>query len=140
MFVGVCRLSLRVPHSHSLKDKRAVVRRLRDRVAQQFGLALREIDGADTWQRADLGFAVCGRERAETDQTLRRVIGFVAAHGQGEIAAVRQEVLVFGDDWFAAATPWLAPADDGGDGRAEVDPSWVPAAWLADDTKDDDKS
>ena len=125
MFVGVARVSLRIEHSHSLKDKRAVVRRLRDRVAQQHGVALREIDGADTWQRADLGFALCARDRAEADESLRRVIGFIAAHGQGEIAAVRREVVAFGDDWFASATPWSA----GGEG---LDPSWAPAEWLDD--------
>ena len=125
MFVGVGRVSLRIPHSHSLKDKRAVVRRLRDRIAQEFRLALREVDGADTWQRADLGFAVCGRDRAETEETLRRVIGFVAKHGQGELAAVRQEILAFGDDWFADATPWSAPT-------VGPDASWAPAEWLAD--------
>jgi uncharacterized protein YlxP (DUF503 family) len=123
MFVGVVRVSLRIEHSHSLKDKRAVVRRLRDRVAQQFGVALREVDGADTWQRADLGFAVCARDRAEADETLRRVIGFIAAHGQGELAAVRREVLAFGDDWFAAAAPWSA-APEG------PDASWAPPEWL----------
>lgn len=126
MFVGVGRVSVRIPHSHSLKDKRAVVRRLRDRVAQQFGLALREVDGADTWQRADLGFAVCARDRAEADETLRRVVGFIATHGQGELAAVRREVVTFGDDWFAAATPWVA--DEG------ADASWAPAEWLEDKT------
>ena|SRR6187549_896119 len=123
MFVGVGRVSVRISHSHSLKDKRAVVRRLRDRVAQQFGLALREIDGADTWQRADLGFALCARDRAEADETLRRVIGFVAAHGQGEIAAVRTEVVPFGDDWFADATPYAGPTEG-------PDASWAPAEWL----------
>lgn len=131
MFVGVCRMSLRIPHSHSLKDKRAVVRRLRDRLAQQHGVTLRELAGGDTWQRADLGFAVLGRDRAEADASLRRAVGFVAAHGQGELAAVRREVVVFGDDWFAAATPWSAEPEPAG----EADTSWVPPDWLADEEK-----
>lgn len=128
MFVGVARVSLRIEHSHSLKDKRAVVRRLRDRVAQAHGVTLREIDGADTWQRADLGFAVCARDRAEADQLVGRVIGFVAAHGQGELAAVRREVLPFGADWFAAATPYVADGPDA---------SWAPAEWLGATDKDE---
>ncbi len=125
MFVGVGRVSLRIPHSHSLKDKRAVVRRLRDRIAQEFTLALREIDGADTWQRADLGFAVCARDRDEAEQSVRRVIGFIATHGQGELAAVRHEVVTFGADWFADATPYAAPTEG-------PDASWAPAEWLTD--------
>ncbi|MBK9032908.1 MAG: DUF503 domain-containing protein [Myxococcales bacterium] len=130
MFVGVCRLSLRVPHSHSLKDKRAVVRRLRDRVANEAGVTLREVDGADTWQRADLGFAVVGHARDDAEQLVRRVVGLVVAHGQGEVAAVRHEVLAFGDDWFAAATPYAKPEADSAD--AGADATWLPPSWRDD--------
>lgn len=130
MFVGVCRLSLRVPHSHSLKDKRAVVRRLRDRVANEAGVTLREVAGADTWQRADLGFAVVGHDRDDVEQLVRRVVGLVVAHGQGEVAAVRHEVLPFGDDWFAAATPYGKPEADSAD--ADADAAWLPSSWRDD--------
>ena len=41
----------------------------------------------------------------------------------GEVAAVRHEVLGFGEDWFAAAEPYGKPED------ADADAAWIPAAW-----------
>lgn len=123
MFVGVCRLTLLVVHSHSLKDKRAVLRRVREHVRSSCGVAMREVGGADTWQRAELGFAVVGLDRADADAQVARVIATVAAQDGGEVAAVRREVLGFGDDWFAAATPWAKPTE------GDADAAWIPAAW-----------
>lgn len=123
MFVGVCRLTLRVVQSHSLKDKRAVVRRLRDRVAESCGVTIREVGGADTWQRADLAFAVVGHDRDEALAAVRRVVALCAQADGGEVAAVRHEVLGFGEDWFAAAEPYGKPED------ADADAAWIPAAW-----------
>ena len=70
-------MTLRVVQSHSLKEKRAVLRRLRDRVAE-VGVTLREVGGADTWQRADLGFAVVGQDRDDATAAVRRVVGLCA--------------------------------------------------------------
>ncbi|MEZ4402710.1 MAG: DUF503 domain-containing protein [Kofleriaceae bacterium] len=131
MFVGVARVSLLIAHSHSLKEKRAVLRRLRDRVANEAGVTLREVGSADAWQRADLGFAVVGHDRDDAEARVRRVVGLVIAHGQGEVAAVRHEVLAFGDDWFAAATPYGKPAPD------SADAGWAPAAWLDEEDRDE---
>lgn len=126
MFVGVCRLTLRVVQSHSLKEKRAVLRRLRDRAAEA-GVTLREVGGADTWQRAELGFAVVGQDRDEARAAVRRVVALCAQADGGEVTAVREEVLGFGEDWFAAAAPYGKPED------ADADAAWIPAAWREED-------
>lgn len=126
MFVGVCRLTLRVVASHSLKEKRAVLRRLRDRVTEACGVTLREVGGADTWQRADLGFAVVGHDRDDATARLERVIAVCAQADGAEVTAVRHEELLFGDDWFAAATPYGKPE------QADADAAWIPAAWRDD--------
>ena len=122
MFVGVCRLTLLVPGSHSLKDKRAVVRRLRDRVLTEAGVTVREVDGADTWQRADLGFAAVGHDRDDALAVVRKVVALCVAQPGAEVAAVRHEAVAFGDDWFAAATPYAKPEPD-------AEAAWIPAAW-----------
>ena len=43
MVVGVCRVTLMVPESHSLKEKRMVLRRIKDRVANKFNCAIAEV-------------------------------------------------------------------------------------------------
>lgn len=55
-------VEIRIPDSHSLKDRRQVVRSLVDGARQRFGVSAAEIGGQDTWQRATLGFAVVASE------------------------------------------------------------------------------
>ena len=128
MHVGVCRFTLLVPGSQSLKEKRAVLRRAKDRVRGELGVTMAEVAGQDTWQRSDLAFALVSgeRDRAQTgcEAVLRQVGGIEGA----QVAAARIEVLSFGDDWFAeaAATGKAWEQKVGG----ESDLSWVPPEWL----------
>jgi uncharacterized protein YlxP (DUF503 family) len=119
MFVGVCRLVLRAAHCHSLKEKRSVVRRIKDRTRSRFNLALTEVGGQDTWQRVVLGFAVVGNERAYVDSTVEKVVRFIEGMAVAEIAAEERETLHYGD----------API---GDRRArdERDDGWIPDDWV----------
>jgi uncharacterized protein YlxP (DUF503 family) len=129
MYVGVCRFALVVAQSHSLKEKRSVVRKLRDRVRERFQIGLVEVGGQDTWQRAELAFSVLTATRDAADAALAGVLGFVAHQGSGEIAAVKREVVGFGGDWFSDAEPWHASATGEGEGSDE----WIPAAWKDED-------
>lgn len=131
MYVAVCRFSLLVPQSHSLKEKRSVVRRLRDRVQQRFHVGLVEVAGQDTWQRADMAFSILTSTRAAAEAAIAGVLAFTAAQDQGEIAAVRHEVLGFGDDWFEAASEWTRSSAVAG--AAEED--WIPAAWRDEESR-----
>jgi len=48
-------LEVRIEGAHSLKDKRQVVRSLKDRLRAKFNLAVAELEETDLWQRATLG-------------------------------------------------------------------------------------
>jgi len=45
MVIGVCKLDLRIPENHSLKEKRHVLRKLIDRVRTRFNVAISEVGG-----------------------------------------------------------------------------------------------
>ena len=55
MPVGVLTLEIQIPYSHSLKEKRAVLLKVRDRLRGRFNVAIAELDHQDVWQRATLG-------------------------------------------------------------------------------------
>ena len=57
MFVASVRIELHLPYAASLKDKRRIVKSLKDRM-RNLGAAVAEVDHADLWQRASLGVAV----------------------------------------------------------------------------------
>ena len=50
--IGVLTLNIHVEQSHSLKEKRHVVKSLKDRLRERFNVAVAEIDGLDSWQHA----------------------------------------------------------------------------------------
>jgi uncharacterized protein YlxP (DUF503 family) len=56
-------LELSIPLSRSLKDRRQVVRSLKDRLRQGFNVSVAEMDEAITWQRATLGIAAISSSR-----------------------------------------------------------------------------
>jgi hypothetical protein len=55
MPVGVLTLEIQIPYAHSLKEKRAVLRKIKDRLRARFNVAVAELDHQDVWQRATLG-------------------------------------------------------------------------------------
>ena len=55
MPIGLLTLEIHLPESHSLKDKRQVLRSLKDRLRGKFNVAVAELDGQDSWQRAVVG-------------------------------------------------------------------------------------
>jgi hypothetical protein len=55
MPIAYLTLELRIEGAHSLKDKRQVVRSLKDRLRNSFNISIAEIDVTDLWQRATLG-------------------------------------------------------------------------------------
>lgn len=55
MAISFLTIELRIEAAHSLKDKRQVVRSLKDRLRANFNVAVAEIDSSELWQRATIG-------------------------------------------------------------------------------------
>ena len=73
MFVGIVRIELHLPGSTSLKDKRSVIRSLKDRIRERVQASVAEVDHQDLWQRAALGVAVVSGESRQVDERLQSV-------------------------------------------------------------------
>ena len=97
MIVAVARLSLYIPHSHSLKEKRAVIRKLVDRTQARFKLHVAEVGGQDTWQRAQLGFAVVGSDAQVVESIADEVVRSIQSGIEGEVVAIDRELLRYGE-------------------------------------------
>jgi hypothetical protein len=68
VFVVVVRCELHLPGAASLKAKRAVLNRLKDRLRGSGPVAVAEVDHADLWQRAALGLAVVSGSAGHADE------------------------------------------------------------------------
>ena len=71
--IGVITMELRLEESHSLKDKRQVVRSLKDRLRRKFNISIAEIDGEGSWQRSTIAAVTVSPSRDYADQLLKSV-------------------------------------------------------------------
>lgn len=73
MPVGLLTLEIHLPHSHSLKEKRQVLRKLKERLRARFNVAVAELDHQDTWQRALVGIVSVSNQNLPLAQLLEAV-------------------------------------------------------------------
>src|SRR6478735_4884976 len=99
MYVGIARLGVVIGESHSLKEKRMVLRRIKDRVKERVGVVVNEVGEHDIWQRAELGCAVVSAERGKALELIDDVVRVAMGAGGTEIASIQRQVLKFeGED------------------------------------------
>lgn len=84
--IGVLTLEIHVEYSQSLKDKRHVVKSLKDRLRGKFNVAVAEIDGLDSWQRSVVAAVTVSSDRVRAEQVLQAVEGHAAELLGGALA------------------------------------------------------
>jgi uncharacterized protein YlxP (DUF503 family) len=74
MVVGICTIDLRLPGNDSLKGKRSVLRKIKERIKSQFNVSIAEVEGLDKLQRAGLGVAFISNDSGHVHSTLSKVV------------------------------------------------------------------
>ena len=72
MVVGLLTVEIHMPGSQSLKDKRMVLRRIKDRL-KKFNVAVSEVEHQDLWQRAGLAVVTVSTDEPHADRELAAV-------------------------------------------------------------------
>lgn len=85
MVVGIAKIKLYLPGCHSLKDKRRVLRKIKDRALAKLSVQIAEVDDQDVWQRAELGFSLVGNDRRVIQSIIDRVFDFVEGCGDAQV-------------------------------------------------------
>jgi len=92
MFVGIVRIELHLPASRSLKDKRSVLRALKDRIRSRVRASVAEVEHQDLWQRATLGAAVVSGDHGEVGRMLQSIRKLVDAVHEAEVLDWEEQV------------------------------------------------
>ena len=77
LVVGICKLQIEIEDNFSLKGKRSIVRRVKDRVRNKYNVAIAEVDDLDAHDLATLGFAIVGNDHAKINSRLDRIVEFI---------------------------------------------------------------
>jgi hypothetical protein len=74
MPIGLLTLELFIPDAHSLKDKRQILRSLKDRLRGQFNVAVAELEHQDLWQRSVVGVVGISSDEHSLRESLQAVM------------------------------------------------------------------
>lgn len=98
MVVGVGRMELELEGVRSLKEKRAVLSSILDRVRNRFDVAAAEVGLQDVHQRALLGFACVSGDGPHANEIMDRVLSFAAGLGLARVMHHGTELVHLSDE------------------------------------------
>jgi uncharacterized protein len=92
MIIGSLRVRLLVRESRSLKDKRQVVRSIKDRLRNGFNVSVAEVEAQDHRQLAILGMAMVSNEARPIRATFAEIVQALKSHPVAELIDYQLEV------------------------------------------------
>ncbi|MHC4944783.1 MAG: DUF503 domain-containing protein, partial [Planctomycetota bacterium] len=78
--VGVLQMTLLIRGSHSLKDKRRVVRSIKDRLSHHHNISIAEVDSQDIRNQAILAIAMVGSDYKYVETALNKILDQLRVH------------------------------------------------------------
>src|SRR5436190_17492731 len=94
----MARISLLLADARSLKDKRMVIRRIKDRVRDRIGVFVNEVGSPevkDSWRRGELGVAVASSDRQKALALIDEVVRLAMSAGGAQITAIAKDAITF---------------------------------------------
>jgi uncharacterized protein len=92
MIVGTLRVRLLLREARTLKDKRQVVKSIKDKLQNHFNIAVAEVEALDQPRLAVLGVAAVGTEAHPLKQTLGQIVEALRCHPVAELLDSEVEV------------------------------------------------
>ncbi len=93
MVIGASRIELYLSGNNSLKEKRRVIKSIKDRIRSNFNVSVAETEDLDKWQKAVIGLACVSNDRVYANQVISSVINMIQGIGGIEIIDYSIEIL-----------------------------------------------
>ena len=93
MVLGTLTVTLQVPASHSLKEKRQVVKSLVARLRRTYNVAAAEVGDLDSWQLATIGLATVSTDARHADEMCQKMLHFVEEEAEALVTGSHFELL-----------------------------------------------
>ncbi|MEA2710496.1 MAG: uncharacterized protein QOF78_3097 [Phycisphaerales bacterium] len=77
MTVGVLQLELSIGDAMSLKDKRRIIKSLKDRIAYSHNVSIAEVGALDEHRRSLMGIAMVANDHGYVEGALSKLVDFV---------------------------------------------------------------
>ena len=91
--VALGTVELHLPDVESLKDKRHVLKGLKQKVRARFEVAVAEVDHQDMWQRATLAVAYVSDDSRHANEVISKALDLIEANVEGMVIQESVEIL-----------------------------------------------
>jgi len=71
--IALLRATISIPEAYSLKDKRRVVKSLKDRTVNHMNVSVAEVGQQEVWNRAELAFVTVAAEKKVVERRLSEI-------------------------------------------------------------------
>jgi uncharacterized protein len=93
MYIAILQFNLMIDGAAGLKDKRRVVRSVKDRLHRQHMVAVSEVGDLDTWNLATLGLVACNRSHDYLQEQMQAIITKLQTHPDARLADHALEII-----------------------------------------------
>jgi uncharacterized protein YlxP (DUF503 family) len=93
MHVGVLQVEISIPDAMSLKDKRQVVKSLKDRIAHGHNVSIAEVGALDEHRRSIIGMAMVSNDKRYVEGALSKLVDFIRMVPQASLIDYQIELL-----------------------------------------------
>ncbi|NPA53168.1 MAG: DUF503 domain-containing protein [Aquificae bacterium] len=77
MFIGSIVFDIYIPHSGSLKEKRMIIRSLKEKLKKKFNVSVSEVGDVEKWQTAQVAVVTVTPDKNQTEKVIQNIINFV---------------------------------------------------------------
>lgn len=88
--LGVLNVAVHIPSAQSLKEKRMILKSLKERLKHRFNASICEVEGQDTWQSATLAVAIVNNDKKYIDSCFQKILSFI--DGSGNLNICEQQI------------------------------------------------
>lgn len=92
LHIGVLQFTLEIPYAESLKDKRNVIKALKDKLRRSFNVSIAEIEDLDDCTIATLGAIVAGSDVPQLNSTMDHLLNALHDWKDGTLADHQMEI------------------------------------------------
>ena len=93
MIIGVIKFLIFISSSSNLKEKRMILRSLKNKLRDNFNISVIELDDHDKWQRSTLALATIGSKKASVNSMLSNIINFLEDSKQFQLLDYEMEII-----------------------------------------------
>jgi uncharacterized protein len=93
MEVGILQFTVLLRGSHSLKEKRHVLKSIKDKLRARFNVAVAEVDDHELWQKGTLGLVTCSNDAGRIRSLLDKIVMMLRLHPTAELVDHQIEIL-----------------------------------------------